>query len=149
LGRENLIIVRFIVYDRGVAEYKMGRAAALLGVSTETLRRWADAGRLKTRRTSGGHRVVGGEELARFARDLIHAAEPGTFVGQSARNRFPGIVTNVIKDGVMAQVDMQSGPHRIVALMSREAAEELGLAPGSQAVAAVKATNVIVETPAE
>jgi molybdopterin-binding protein len=127
----------------------MGRAAALLGVSTETLRRWTDAGRLSTRRTAGGHRVVDGGELARFAVDLVHEAEPEAFVAQSARNRFAGIVTNVVKDGVMAQVDIQAGPHRVVALMSREAADELGLAPGTAAVAAVKATNVVVEVPAE
>lgn len=127
----------------------MGRAAALLGVSTETLRRWTDAGRLSTRRTSGGHRVVDGGELARFAVDLVHEGEPEAFVAQSARNRFAGIVTNVVKDGVMAQVDIQAGPHRVVALMSREAADELGLAPGTAAVAAVKATNVVVEVPAE
>ena len=127
----------------------MGRAAALLGVTTETLRRWTDAGRLTTRRTAGGHRVVDGEELARFASEIGHLIEPETFAGQSARNRFSGIVTNVRKDGVMAQVDIQAGPHRVVSLMSREAADELGLAPGSAAVAAVKATNVIVEVPAE
>lgn len=127
----------------------MGRAAAVLGVSTETLRRWADGGRLATRRTAGGHRVVDGTELARFAADLVHIVEPDTFVAQSARNRFVGIVTNVVKDKVMAQVDIQAGPHRVVSLMSREAADELGLAPGTAAIAAVKATNVIVEVPAE
>jgi molybdopterin-binding protein len=130
-------------------DYRMGKAAALLGVSAETLRRWADAGRLATKRTAGGHRVVDGRELARFADGLKDIVEPGAFGAQSARNRFPGIVTNVIKDRVMAQVDIQAGPHRVVALMSREAADELRLAPGIEAVAAVKATNVIVEVPSE
>jgi molybdopterin-binding protein len=92
---------------------------------------------------------VDGEELARFASEIGQLIEPGVFAGQSARNRFSGIVTNVRKDGVMAQVDIQAGPHRVVSLMSREAADELGLAPGSAAVAAVKATSVIVEVPAE
>jgi molybdopterin-binding protein len=127
----------------------MGRAAAVLGVSTETLRRWADSGKLATQRTTGGHRVIEGSELARFAAEVTEIVEPEPFVGQSARNRFPGIVTNVRKDGVMAQVDIQAGPFRVVSLMSREAADELGLAAGRAAIAAVKATNVIVEVPAE
>jgi molybdopterin-binding protein len=112
----------------------------------DTVRRWADAGRLPTRRTEGGHRVVAGPALARFLQD---AAGPrpdlGPVVAQSARNRFSGIVTRVVKDGVMAQVEVQAGPHRMVSLMSAEAAEELGLEPGVRAVAAVKATNVVVE----
>lgn len=130
-------------------DYRIGKAAVLLGVSSETLRRWADAGKVATKRTGGGHRVIEGKELAAFAARLSEVIEPEAFAGQSARNRFPGIVTNVQKDGVMAQVDMQAGPYRIVSLMSREAAEELGLAPGSEAVAAVKATNVVIEVPAE
>jgi molybdopterin-binding protein len=130
-----------------MAEYRMGRAAALLGVSIDTLRRWADAGKIQTKRTSGGHRVVDGKALAAFAKQLGVIPEPDVFVAQSTRNRFPGIVTNVVRDGVMAQVDIQAGPHRVVALMSREAADELRLAPGVAAVAAVKATTVIVEVP--
>jgi molybdopterin-binding protein len=130
-------------------DYRIGRAAALLGVSSETLRRWADAGKVATKRTEGGHRVIDGEELASFAARLADVVEPEAIAGQSARNRFLGIVTKVQKDGVMAQVDMQAGPYRIVSLMSREAADELGLAPGTEAVAAVKATNVVIEVPAE
>ena len=123
----------------------MGQAAELPGVSADTVRRWADDGRLPTRRTGGGHRVVDGAALAEFAREQATAPEPGAIVGQSARNRFTGIVTKVHKDAVMAQVEILAGPHRVVSLMSREAADELGLAPGVLAVASVKATNVVVE----
>lgn len=126
----------------------MGRAAELLGVSVDTVRRWADEGRLATRRTSGGHRVVDGADLARLATESAEFREPEAITAQSARNRFTGIVTVVAKDKVMAQVEMQAGPYRIVSLMSREAADELQLAPGVMAVAAVKATNVVVELPA-
>jgi molybdopterin-binding protein len=127
--------------------FRMGEAAALLGVSVDTVRRWADDGRLATTRTSGGHRVVDGPDLARLATELAEAPEPGTITGASARNRLTGLVTRVERDGVMAQVDLQAGPFRIVSLMSREAADELGLEPGVVAVATVKATNVVVEIP--
>lgn len=128
---------------------KPGQAAELLGVSVDTVRRWADAGRLKTRRTAGGQRLIDGPDLARFLEEHRDQPEPGAIVSQSARNRFSGIVTKVIKDTVMAQVEMQAGPHRIVSLMSREAADELGLAPGVMAIAAVKSTNVVVERAAD
>ncbi len=131
-----------------VAAFRMGQAADLLGVSIDTLRRWADAGRVATVRTAGGRRVVDGVALAELARSLAVESEPGAIVSASARNRFTGIVTRVVKDTVMAQVELQAGPHRIVALVSREAADDLGLAPGVLAVAAVKATNVVVELPA-
>lgn len=127
--------------------FRIREAAALLGVSDDTLRRWADAGRVPTT-TEGGARVVDAVELARFAEELAAGAErpaPGPVTGQSARNRFTGLVTNVIRDKVMAQVVIQAGPHRVVSLMSREAADELGLSPGSLAIASVKATNVSVE----
>ena len=127
----------------------MGQAAELLGVSVDTVRRWADSGRLLTRRTSGGQRLVDGAALARLSLELAEAPEPEPIVGQSARNRFTGIVTRVVKDKVAAQVEIQAGPHRVVSLMTREAADELALAPGVLAVAAVKATNVVVELPAE
>lgn len=127
----------------------MGQAAELLGVSDDTVRRWADSGRLAATRTAGGRRVVEGEVLARFAQSLATEHEPTVIVSESARNRFTGIVTKVVKDGVMAQVELQAGRHRLVSLMSREAADELGLEPGVLAVAAVKATNVVVELPAE
>ena len=125
--------------------YKPGRAAELLGVSVDTVRRWADAGRIKTVRTRGGQRMIDGADLARFLEEHGGSREPEVIVSQSARNRFPGIVTKVTKDKVMAQVEIQAGPHRVVSLMSREAADELGLAPGVMAIAAVKSTNVVVE----
>ena len=131
-----------------VTAYRMTQAAQLLGVSDDTVRRWADSGRLAATRSEGGRRVVEGEVLARFAQSLTSEQEPGVIVSESARNRFTGIVTKVVKDTVMAHVELQAGPHRLVSLMSREAADELGLAPGVLAVAAVKATNVVVELPA-
>jgi len=127
--------------------YRIGQAAELLGVSVDTVRRWADAGRLGTTRTEGGQRVVDGASLAEFMASLRHLPEHDQVIARSARNRFPGIVTRVAKDEIMAQVELQTGPYRVVSLMTREAADELGLAPGVLAVAAVKATNVVVELP--
>lgn len=128
-----------------VSSYRPGQVAELLGVSVDTVRRWADGGRLATRRTSGGQRLIDGADLARFLSEQVAVAEPGAVVAQSARNRFPGIVTKVVKDKVAAQVEIRAGAHRIVSLLTREAADELGLAPGVLAVAAVKATSVVVE----
>lgn len=125
----------------------MGHAAELLGVSVDTLRRWADSGQLTTWRTEGGQRVVDGPELARFAAEAAAASSTETGARLSARNRFTGLVTRVVKDGVMAQVEIQAGPHRVVSLITREAADEMGLEPGVLAVAAVKSTNVVVELP--
>ena len=130
-------------------QYRMGQAAQLLGVSVDTLRRWADEDRLVTRRSAGGHRLVDGASLARLAVETGASPEPGAIVGQSARNRFTGLVTRVVRDKVAAQVEIQAGPHRVVSLMTREAADELGLEPGVLAVAAVKATSVVVELPAD
>lgn len=127
--------------------YKIGEVAELLGVSVDSVRRLADSGRLATVRTSGGQRVVDGRQLARFMAASPAEAKPETISARSARNHFPGIVTRVIKDRVAAQVEIQAGPHRLVALITREAVDELGLAPGVRAVAIVKATNVIVELP--
>lgn len=122
----------------------MGQAADLLGVSVDTVRRWADAGRLPTTRTGGGHRVVTGADLARFAQEL--AASDSDHEGRlSARNRFVGLVTKVTRDNVMAQVEIQAGPHRVVSLISAEAVDDLGLEPGVLAAAVVKSTNVVVE----
>ena len=125
--------------------YRIGQAAKLLGVSVDTVRRWVDSGRLSASRTEGGRRVIDGAALAQFAVELTHEREADVVVGRSARNRFPGIVTRVVKDKVSAQVEIQAGPHRVVSLMTREAADELGLVPGMLAVAAVKATSVVVE----
>ncbi len=130
--------------------YRVPEAAELLGVSADTVRRWADTGRLASRRDSAGRRVIEGSALAEFAAQLAKglSLEVGPTGGHSARNRFVGIVTKVTKDLVMAQVEMQAGPFRVVSLMSREAADDLALAPGVAAVASVKATNVTVELPA-
>jgi molybdopterin-binding protein len=132
------------------ALYRVPEAAELLGVSADTVRRWADTGRLASNRDSAGRRVIDGAVLAEFAAQLAKglAVEVGPTGGHSARNRFVGIVTKVTKDVVMAQVEMQAGPFRVVSLMSREAADDLGLAPGVAAVASVKATNVTIELPA-
>ena len=128
----------------------MRQVAELLGVSDDTVRRWADGGRLATGVDDAGRRTVDGAELARFAEELAASARRAAapkVVGGSARNRFTGLVTKVTKDTVMAQVEIQAGPFRVVSLMSREAADELELAPGVLAVAAVKSTNVVVEIP--
>src|SRR5438309_2310055 len=125
----------------------MGQAAELLGVSPDTVRRWTDAGRLPTVRSRGGHRRIDGSALADFAAPLAHERQPPAIVSESARNRFTGLVTRVVRDTVMAQVEIQAGPFRVVSLMSREAADELQLQPGSLAIASVKATNVVVEVP--
>jgi molybdopterin-binding protein len=124
--------------------FRIGEAADLLGVSVDTVRRWVDAGRLGAARDENGHRVIAGVDLAAFARRQGGEAEEGS-EGSSARNRLRGIVTAVVKDTVMAQVDIQAGPFRIVSLMSREAADELGLEVGSVAVAVIKSTTVVVE----
>ena len=130
--------------------FRIKEAASLLGVSTDTLRRWADGGRIDTITDASGRLAVDGAALARFARELAESAdhpEDRMVVAHSARNRFSGLVSRVVRDGVMAQVEIQSGPHRFVSLLSREAADELCLEPGMLAVAAVKATNVSVEIP--
>lgn len=125
--------------------FRISEAAALLGVSADTVRRWVDAGRLAARRDEQGRRVLAGTDLAAFARTRI-AADDGSGAS-SARNRFRGIVTEVVKDAVMAQVEIAAGPYRVVSLMSRQAADELGLAVGTVAVAVIKSTNVVVELP--
>lgn len=130
--------------------YRIREAAELLGVSDDTLRRWADAGRVATESNESGRRVIEGAVLAEFAIELAASAErpePRPVVSESARNRFVGLVTRVLRDTVMAQVDIQAGPHRFVSLMSREAADDLGLEPGVLAVASIKSTNVVVEVP--
>jgi molybdopterin-binding protein len=131
-----------------VATFRVREAADLLGVSDDTVRRWIDAGRLASTTDAGGRNVVAGSDLAAFAQSLAgdHPA-PGPVRSESARNRFVGLVTRVVRDTVMAQVEIQAGPHRIVSLLSREAADELKLEPGVLAIAAVKSTNVVVELP--
>lgn len=117
----------------------------MLGVSDDTVRRWIDAGRVET--VAGSPVRVDGVGLAALAVETARAAEDPSGVARSARNRFVGLVTRIEADGIMAQVDIQAGPHRVVSLLSREAVDEMGLAVGSLAVAVVKATNVIIETP--
>jgi molybdopterin-binding protein len=129
-----------------VPHYRISHAAALLGVSDDTVRRWVDSGRLATADVPGPTRVEGAA-LAELAQQLGTAPDLGTAVAESARNRLTGLVTRVVKDTVMAQVDLQCGPFRVVSLMSAEAATELGLEPGVLAVASVKSTHVVVEVP--
>ena len=136
-------------YRTRVTVFRIGAAAELLGVSADTVRRWVDAGRLGAARDDHGHRVIEGTDLAGFVR--AQAAEPEERSElSSARNRLRGIITAVVKDTVMAQVDIQAGPFRVVSLMSREAVDELDLQVGSVAVAVIKSTTVVVErsTPA-
>jgi len=125
--------------------YRIGDAAELLGVRVETIRRWEKAGTIRLRRTKGGQRLVPAAEVARLLAAKRPRQQP--IVAGSARNRFAGVITEVKKDGVAATVEIVAGPHRILALTTREAADELGLRPGVDAVAVVKATNVIVELP--
>jgi molybdopterin-binding protein len=135
-----------------VPTYRISEVASLLGVSDDTVRRWADSGRLPTVKEPGARLAVDGAALADFLvrkgaepRPVPVAATP--VVAESARNRFRGIVTRVTRDTVMAQVELQAGAFRVVSLMSREAADDLGLEPGVVAIAAVKSTNVVVEVP--
>ncbi|MFT4123780.1 MAG: TOBE domain-containing protein [Microbacteriaceae bacterium] len=133
-----------------VERFSVSVAAALLGVSDDTVRRWAESGRIALDRSERGRYAVDGRELARVAVELsAESALPAAFPGHrsSARNHLTGIVTKVTKDTVMAQVEIQAGPFRLVSLISREAADELSLEPGSLATAVVKATNVTVELP--
>ncbi|MEV0013492.1 TOBE domain-containing protein [Streptomyces tendae] len=126
--------------------YTIGRAARLLGVSPDTARRWADAGRIATRRDEGGRRVVDGPDLAAFSVELARsdgADEETPYT--SVRNAFPGIVTAIKLGDVAAQVEIQAGPHRLVSLLTREAVEELGLEVGVEATARVKSTNVHID----
>ena len=127
---------------------RISDAARLLGVSDDTVRRWIDTGKIAGTTDHAGRAAIDGDELARVARSMADDGAPGAIVQASARNRFTGIVTAVVKDTVMAQVEMQCGPHRVVSLMSREAADQLKLEPGVVAVASIKSTNVVVELPA-
>ena len=119
----------------------------MLGVSVDTLRRWEADGRLRMERSDGGQRLVDIEDVSRLIDERRRASTDRPIVAQSARNRFPGIVTRVERDGVAAVVEVIAGPHRMVSLMTAEAVEELDLKVGDEAVCVVKATNVIVEIP--
>ena len=123
--------------------FRISEAAELLSVSDDTLRRWIDAGRLPATTDDAGRRVVDGVDLAHLAQDLAgDVAHPGH---TSARNQFRGLVTRVVSDTVMSQVELQCGPFRVVSLISTEAVRDLGLAPGVVTTARVKATNVVLE----
>ncbi len=126
-------------------DYSVGEAAGLLGVSADTVRRWIDNGSLDATRSVAGRRRIEGVALAQFAQSLNENADPLVATSASMRNHFTGIVTKVVKDKVMAQVEIQAGPFRVVALISREAVDDMGLVPGVMASAVVKSTNVSVE----
>ena len=127
---------------------RIGQAAEALGVSVETLRRWEARGTIAVTRSAGGQRLIGAAELSRQLATRRHEQDDRPIVAQSARNRFAGVVTRVERDGVAAVVEVVSGPHRLVSLMTAEAAEELNLREGDEAVCVVKATNVVIEVPA-
>jgi molybdopterin-binding protein len=122
--------------------YRIGEAAAMIGVRVETLRRWERDGKLRTERTHGGQRMVSAAEVARL---LSQRRERPRVTSASVRNRFPGVVTEVKRDRLAATVEILAGPHRILAFVTREAVDEMGLQPGMHAVATVKATNVMLE----
>ena len=124
--------------------YRIGEAAELLGVRVETLRRWERDGKLTTRRTAGGQRLVPAAEVARLLAET-RGQEP--IAAGSARNRFHGVITEIKRDELAATVEIQAGPHRILAFITREAVDQLGLEPGMEAVATVKATSVMVNLP--
>lgn len=126
--------------------YTIGQAARLLGVSPDTARRWADAGRMATHRDDGGRRLIDGRDLAAFSVELAKTGgEEEVSSYTSVRNAFAGIVTAVKLGDVAAQVEIQAGPHRLVSLLTREAVEELGLEVGMEATARVKSTNVHID----
>lgn len=122
-------------------EYRISEVSEVVGASVDSVRRWIDTGRLKATKSAGGHRIVAGQDLAAF----VESGLPEASHRQSARNRFPGIVTRVERDRVAAKVELFAGGHRLVALLTREAVDDLGLARGVRATGIVKATNVIVE----
>ena len=130
-----------------MTQIRISDAAALLGVSDDTVRRMIDAGRLPSQQDGTGRLIVEGADLAAVAQELAKPAPVGVVADESARNRMRGVVTRVLKDTVMAQVELQCGPFRVVSLMSREAVDDLGLEVGSVAVASIKSTNVVVGVP--
>jgi molybdopterin-binding protein len=139
IGGENPVSSRVVT-----RLYRIGEASEMLGVRVETLRRWERQGKLRTTRTRGGQRLVPAAEVARL---LAERRPERSIAAVSRRNAFPGVITKVVRDKVSASVEIQAGPHRVLALITREAADELGLAPGMEAVATVKATSVMVELP--
>ena len=134
-----------VPYAAPVADYSVGEVATVLDVSPDTVRRWVDSGHLPATRTPGGRRRIDGVALARFAAALYGGPDPEVSRRESARNHLAGIVTRVVKDKVMAHVEVQAGPYRLVSLVSRQAADDLELAEGVMVSAVVKATNVSLE----
>lgn len=137
-------------HKRGTADggrLRIGEVAKQLGVSPDSVRRWAKAGRIEVELTPGGQRTVSQADVRRLAAERRREGAERPIVAQSARNRFAGTVTRVERDRVAAVVEVQAGPHRLVSMLTREAADELDLAPGSEVVCVVKATDVIVEVP--
>jgi len=129
------------------ATLRVGQAAEMLGVSIETLRRWGDDGTIRLERSSGGQRVVAIAEVSRLLDERRRLKADRPIVAQSARNRFPGVVTRVERDGVAAVVEVMAGPHRIVSLLTAESVVDLDIKVGDEVVCVVKSTNVIVEIP--
>lgn len=134
-------------YPSFMVQMRVSEAAELLGVSTDTVRRSIEAGRLPASKDGSGRTVVEGRDVATLAQSQAHPAEIGAVGSSSARNQMRGVVTHVKSDPVMSQVDIQAGPFRLVSLLSTEAVEEMNLEPGSVVVASVKATHVTVGTP--
>ena len=126
---------------------RIGAAAEIIGVSTDTLRRWIEDGRVPSERTSGGQRLIARADVNRLLAERRRAGTDRPIVAQSARNRFVGVITSVRADTVAAVVEVQAGRHRLVSVLTREAVDELGLEPGKEVVCVVKATDVIVEVP--
>jgi molybdopterin-binding protein len=126
---------------------RVGHAAEMLGVTVETVRRWETEGRLRLERSSGGQRLVPIAEVTRLLAERRRTGADRPIAGGSARNRFPGIITRIQLDALVALVEIVAGPHRVVSLMTAEAVDELGLAVGQEAIGVVKSTNVIVEIP--
>jgi len=125
---------------------RIADAAQFLGVSDDTVRRWISSGTLTSVTDASGRMAIEGRDLAAFAKEQARTAADPSGPSSSARNRFVGLVTAVKVDTVMAQVEMQCGPFRVVSLLSSEAVDELGLEPGSVAVAVIKSTNVVIES---
>lgn len=129
-----------------MSHVRISDAARFLGVSDDTVRRWISSGALSSTTDHAGRMAIEGRELAEFAKEQAKSVSDPSGTSSSARNRFVGLVTAVKADSVMAQVEMQCGPFRVVSLMSSEAVTDLGLEPGSVAVAVIKSTNVIIES---
>ncbi len=135
------------IREQPATRVRVGQAAEMLGVTVETLRRWEAEGRLRMERSDGGQRLIDIEDVARLLNERRKAATDRPIVAQSARNRFPGIITRIERDRVAAVVEVIAGPHRLVSLMTAEAVDDLDLKVGDEAVCVVKSTNVIVEIP--